>query len=142
MRNGVRLTPAGRGLDASQQKVAVAEFERPTRKNMRYPVQAPVHFWWKGEAGDRRRGEGLSRDISVTGAFIFASDCPPIGTEIGIRIFLVAVPEITKGLCVETHGRVLRVEQITGGELGSGFAVLTRGSMFYEDQEISDGESW
>ena len=127
------LTPAGRGLVTSQQKEVVAEFERPARKNMRYPVQARVSFWWKDERGEMRQGEGISRDISVSGAFVFASDCPPVGTEIGLRIFLAPVPEVTKSLRVKVEGRVLRVDPITEGERGGGFAILSRDTMFYED---------
>jgi PilZ domain len=105
---------------------------------MRYPVQARVSFCWKGEDGDPRQGEGTSRDISETGTFVFAPDCPPVGAGVELRIFLVALPLATKSLRMELAGRVLRVEQTAAGMGSSGFAVLTEGAILHENHE-SDG---
>ncbi len=63
----------------------MARSERPTRKSRRYPVGAAVSFWWK-EEGSQHQGEGTSRDISETGAFVLTPACPPVGADVGLRI--------------------------------------------------------
>jgi hypothetical protein len=101
---------------------------------MRYPVKAPVSFWWKDESGDQRQGEGTSRDVSETGTFVFAPGCPPVGADVALRIFLVALPGATRVLRMEVDGRVLRVEQATAAG-SSGFAVLTKDAILRENEE-------
>ena len=106
----------------------------PTRKSMRYPVKAPVSFWWKDENGNRRQGAGTSRDVSETGTFVFALGCPPVGADIALRIFLVALPGATRILRMEVDGRVLRVEEATGSGR-CGFAVLTEDAILRKNEE-------
>jgi hypothetical protein len=43
------------------------------RKNLRYRLGASVVFRWEGSPGNRLRGEGLTRDVSLAGAFVFTS---------------------------------------------------------------------
>jgi hypothetical protein len=122
----------------------VGVLSNPTRKSMRYPVKAPVSFWWKDENGNQRQGEGTSRDVSETGAFVFAPGCPPVGADIALRIFLVALPGATTRIVrMEVDGRVLRVEQATAAER-CGFVVLTKDAILREDVESTSEEnpSW
>jgi hypothetical protein len=108
---------------------------RPARKSMRYPVQGRVSFWWKDEHANQRQGEGTSRDISETGTFVFALACPPVGVDVELRIFLVALPNTTRALRMELEGQVLRVEQTATGMGSSGFAVLTQDATLRENDE-------
>jgi hypothetical protein len=96
-----------------------------TRKSMRYPVEAPVLFWWKDENDSQRQGEGTSRDVSESGTFVFAPGCPQVGANVALRIFVVAPLDATRVLNLAFEGRVLRVEQTTPGGGKSGFAVLS-----------------
>ncbi|MFY9530043.1 MAG: PilZ domain-containing protein [Candidatus Acidiferrales bacterium] len=106
---------------------------------MRYPVQGRVSFWWKDEDGKQRQGEGTSRDISETGTFVSALACPPVGADVELRIFLVALPNATRAPRIELEGQVLRVEQTAEGMGSSGFAVLTQDAILRENDE-STGE--
>ena len=119
-------------------RVIVGSSGNPTRKSMRYPVRAPVSFSWKDKNGKQCQGEGTSRDVSETGAFVYALGCPPVGAEVALRIVLVTLPDATKILRVEVDGRVLRVEQATAAG-SSGFAVLTKDAILREN-EVSIGE--
>lgn len=103
---------------------------------MRYPMTAPASFSWKDESGNQCKGEGTSRDVSETGAFIFAFTCPPAGADVTLRIVLVA-----KALRVEVDGRVLRVEQGTGAVGNGGFAVLTSDAILRESEESTSEEN-
>jgi PilZ domain len=93
------------------------------RATIRFPIQAPVAFWWTDENGNSQLGEGSSRDISELGAFVFAAACPLVGTRVGLKIRLEGPPD-TKGIDLE--GSVIRVEQPADGKGSSGFAVQTR----------------
>lgn len=111
----------------------------PARKNMRYPVAAPVLFRWKDAEGNEIRGKGTSRDISETGAFVLTAISPPRDADIELRISFASRPNATTAVRMKLGGRVLRVEQNTGGT-GIGFAVLTREVIFREsDERTSEG---
>jgi hypothetical protein len=107
---------------------------------MRYPVQGRVSFWWKDEDGNLRQGEGTSRDISETGTFVLALACPPVGADVELRIFLVALPQAMRALRMELEGQVLRVEQTAAGMGSSGFAVLTQDAILHENDESTAKE--
>ena len=98
---------------------------RPTRRTLRFLLQTAVTFWWTNGSGERRRGEGRSRDLSVHGAFVFASNCPPVGSNVVLMIDLEGIPDEIGTLPVQVEGEVLRVEQSPAerGMLTAGFAL-------------------
>ena len=115
--------------------------ERPQRKGMRFPVGAPVFFRWKDADGNDHRGEGTSRDISQTGAFVLTAVSPPLGADIELRISLVGLLKTTTARRLELGGRVLRVEQTAAGTGIGGFAVLTQEVIFLEQDESTGEEN-
>ena len=116
--------------------------ERPARKKMRFPVVASVFFRWKDANGNEHRGEGTSRDISETGAFVLTAVSPPLGADIELRISLVGLLKTTTAGRMELGGRVLRVEQTTAAGKGiGGFAVLTQEVIFLEQDESTGEEN-
>lgn len=88
------------------------------RSALRYQVAAPVVFSWENPAGGRLQGEGLTRDISVRGAFILilTAECPPTGVTLSVKISLPR-------LMMATKGRVVRIQHPVLGESRDGFAV-------------------
>jgi hypothetical protein len=84
-----------------------------------------VTFQWTNGSGEPRRGEGRSRDISEHGAFVFASNCPPVGSNVVLMIDLEGIPDEIGALPVQVEGEVLRVEQSPAerGMLTDGFAL-------------------
>ena len=98
-------------------------FTSGARKTIRFPLPAPVVFWWTDENGNHQQSEGRSRDISESGTFVLAAVCPPLGASVGLRISLEAVPDATKILPIEFDGHVLRVERANAGSESGGFAV-------------------
>jgi hypothetical protein len=90
---------------------------------MRFPLEVPAVFSWVDASGERQRKEGRIYDVSELGAFVLASDCPPAGARVSVKIFLAGVTD-APGALMEMQGRVLRVEQIrTEGR--DGFAILS-----------------
>jgi hypothetical protein len=108
---------------------------------MRFPVVASVFFRWKDANGNEHRGEGTSRDISETGAFVLTAVCPPLDADIELRISLVGLLKTTTAGRMELGGRVLRVEQTAAGGGIGGFAVLTQEVIFLEQDESSGEEN-
>jgi PilZ domain len=97
--------------------VQIAKVPRAT---IRFPLEAPVAFRWTDENGTRQQGEGSSRDISEHGAFVFAAACPPVGSNVELRIPLEGLPDATG---IDVQGSVIRVERPAEGIGSSGFAV-------------------
>jgi hypothetical protein len=95
------------------------------RKSIRFPLQAPVIFWWTNEFGKRQQAEGRSRDISEAGTFVFAANFPPLGAIVGLKIDLRALPNAKGAPLIEYEGQVVRVER-PNGDKTDGFAVLRR----------------
>ena len=87
------------------------------RSALRYQVAAPVVFSWEDPAGGRLQGEGVTRDISIRGAFILTANHPP--TEINLSV-AISLPH----LMMVTEGRVVRVQRPALGESREGFAVV------------------
>ena len=98
---------------------------RPARKTLRFLLQTAVTFRWTNGNGEAHQGEGRSRDVSEHGAFVFAPNCPPVGTSVVLKIDLEGIPDEIGRLPVEVAGEVLRVERCPAerGMLTGGFAV-------------------
>ena len=93
-------------------------------------------FWWT-DTGIEKRGEGRTRDISETGAFVFAHTCPPSGMQIGFKVFLPVLPGFKPKARVEAVGQVLRVEQADGVDGRDGFAISTRHTLLRFSDDAS-----
>ena len=95
------------------------------RNRVRYRLSADAVFAWEGAARDRLLGEGITRDISITGAFVFTATSPPVGTTVHLDVFLSSHPRRgpAKRVRIETEAEVIRVEHSAVAE---GFAAVSR----------------
>jgi hypothetical protein len=91
------------------------------RKYQRYGLAVPVIFSWNEGRHGLQQAIGLTRNLSVRGAFIFATTLPPSGAALRFKAFL---PPSSATSPVRLHGRgeVVRVEQ-GHDEIPAGFAV-------------------
>ena len=93
------------------------------RHTTRYGLKVPVGFSWKNLSGGHQWGEGITRDISTNGVFVYIDESPTVGAVIRVRI---QFPSFGKRAGLEMHaeGHVLRVEPTTGivGTIGFAFA--------------------
>ena len=111
---------------------------------MRFPLDVPVAFWWTDANGGHQLGKGRSFDVSELGVFVCASDCPPAGAQVGLKISIsiTGVPDAPRALRMEVQGRVLRVEQVRSGEGRDGFAILSDQAILREnDKNTREGNS-
>ncbi len=95
------------------------------RRKLRFRVRAPAVFSWEGARGDRFQGEGLTRDISLCGAFLFSPTCPPVGEPIQLDIFLSLPDGSVSPVQVRAQACVVRVEHCLPESGQSGYAVST-----------------
>ncbi len=58
------------------------------RKNIRYRLDAPAVFSWEGARRRRFQGEGVTRDISIQGAFIMSATMPPPDCPVQVDLLL------------------------------------------------------
>jgi hypothetical protein len=108
---------------------------------MRFPMDAPVLFWWKDTIGKRQQGEGRTYDVSELGAFVLASLCPPPGAQVSVKISIGAVPDVARSWRMQVEGRVLRVEQVGTGQGRDGFAILSDRAVFDEEDKSNEEEN-
>ncbi|MGO8814731.1 MAG: PilZ domain-containing protein [Terriglobia bacterium] len=100
------------------------------RKYNRYDLKVPVIFEWKGEDGIRRKQVGLTHDISVGGAAVFAMTPPPVNAYIKLKAFRLPVGQ-TLPMRMFGKGQVVRVEAARG-RLPGGFAVAAGRIAFHK----------
>jgi hypothetical protein len=94
------------------------------RNRVRYRLSADAIFAWEGAQHGRLLGKGVTRDISLTGAFIFTSTCPPVGATVELDVFLYPVSgAVGKRVQIRTKAKVIRVEHSAETE---GFAAVSQ----------------
>jgi hypothetical protein len=94
------------------------------RNRVRYRLSADAVFAWEGAQHDRFLGEGLTRDISLAGTFIFTLTCPPVGATVQLDVLLSPTAS-APGKCVrlKAEATVVRVEHSDALE---GFAAISQ----------------
>jgi hypothetical protein len=105
------------------------------RKVFRYAIVATATFVWQDEAGIQQRSEGITRDMSSSGAFIYAAVGPT--AEVAVRMEF-ELPPLENGkapLRVRVKGRVVRVERDPSDPVHNGFAVSYEGAVLRGGEE-------
>ena len=103
---------------------------------MRYRVTASAVFAWESAHHHRLVGEGVTRDVSVDGAFIFTRSCPPVGATLDLQIELSPASETrATRVHIRTVARVIRVEH---GPSGEGFAATSEDFTLLFDSEADE----
>jgi hypothetical protein len=93
------------------------------RNRVRYRLSADAVFAWEGAQARRLLGQGVTRDISVAGAFIFTRTCPPVGATLELDIFLSPAPGSGgRTVRIKTEAKVIRVEH----SAAEGFAAVSQ----------------
>ncbi len=95
------------------------------RKEIRYRLDAPAVFSWEGARHRRFQGEGITRDISVQGAFILTATMPPPDSAIQVDLLLPSLTGMKGMMRITGKARVIRVERPSPDTWIHGFAVVT-----------------
>ena len=93
-----------------------------------------VMFRWSGPEDGHYQGEGITRDISVAGAYVLTATCPPPNAVVQIEVFLPLSDGGTRAL-MKADMVVLRVEHEMAGKDRSGFSVAGKGFSLHTSSE-------
>ena len=113
--------------------------DKPTTKQRelpRVPVGTTAKFSWAETAGDKKRGKGVTRDMSAKGLYLHTETPPPVGSSIKLDLLLPKVRGMLKNLRMKAMGRVVRVQppQAEDDPI-SGFAAITDRFILREPKE-------
>jgi hypothetical protein len=95
------------------------------RREIRYRLDAPAVFSWEGMNCRRFQGEGVTRDVSVQGAFILTTTIPPPDMPIQVDLLLPSLTGMSSMMRITGRARVIRIEQRPSNAWVRGFAVVT-----------------
>jgi hypothetical protein len=95
------------------------------RKEIRYRLDAPAMFSWEDARHRRFQGEGITRDVSVQGAFILTATMPPPDCPVQVDLLLPSLTGMMAMMRITGKARVLRVEHPSSDIWIHGFAVVT-----------------
>jgi hypothetical protein len=110
------------------------------RASVRYWFGVPATFWWVGPSGGRLCGEGITRDISVTGAYILTAVSLPANMALHLEVMLTAPDGVGNSVKLAAEGRVVRIEHPRKeGERG-GFAISGTGFDIRVVGDTADGQ--
>jgi PilZ domain len=124
--------------DAQASGASEGDFASQVRRQIRYPLRAPVTFRWIGRDGATHEGKGNSRDISEGGAYIVTRSSPPLGAGVLLEIRFPYLPELDQFHRIEMDGQVVRVDLLLDNRAGWGFAISSRRTVL---QEVEDEET-
>ena len=110
------------------QSLQVTEHNPQRRSAVRYKLRLPVIFYWSD--GGERTASGFTGDVALDGALIHGSECPPIGCDVRIEVFIPSPDLSREQLRIQCTGKVTRAASHSGGKC---FGV--RG--FFDDDHIT-----
>ncbi|HLI63489.1 MAG TPA: PilZ domain-containing protein [Terriglobales bacterium] len=87
----------------------------------RFRIAASAELQWISEDGRRHKGQGVTRDISSGGVFVYSNSTVPVGAVVQIVARMPRLREEIFGPRLYGTGTVVRQEPAEGGAPG-GFA--------------------
>lgn len=110
-----------------------AQRERRARK--RYLVSARVRFRWKNAAGKWISTSGVTRDVSVAGAYILCPNVPDLSAAVEVQVAVTPLAQVRSKAFLYGKGFVTRTN------VGVGFAAELILQLFRSDQ-MDPSEAW
>jgi len=89
-------------------------------------MSTTVIFRWKGPGNGVFQGEGVTRDMSVSGIFVLTATSPPANAVVQMEV-LLALPDGTSKTTMKSEMTVLRVEHEVAENGRSGFSAVGLG---------------
>ena len=80
------------------------------REYQRIPLGTSAKFSWGKPVGDKKRGKGVTRDISAGGMYLYTETPPPVGSPVKLDLLLPRVRGVLRNLRMKVMGRVVRVQ--------------------------------
>lgn len=112
------------------------------RKEVRYRLEAPATFTWENFQGRYLRGEGITRDISLFGAFILTPIIPPNLAFVQIEMALPALAANAPDIRIVGRARVVRIGHFEDGQDNCGIAVIPSNRNYWMMLSESNDAPW
>ena len=112
------------------------------RKEIRYRLEAPAVFTWENFQQYSLHGEGITRDISLLGAFILSPTCPPNRSIIRVEVALPSLTGIHVDIRILGEARVVRVDHMFRGRGENGFAVVRADLVNWDLSTVQHEPEW
>lgn len=96
-----------------------------SRRLIRCRLPAPVFFFWSDAAGNVQSGEGVARDISAGGMFVWTDSLPTVGAHVALSLLLPRLDATQMRMQVDGFVRHVRWLECTGFGVCSQEVVLT-----------------
>jgi hypothetical protein len=93
------------------------------RMSRRYPLSGMAWFQWQAEDGRWHEGNGFTRDIGKTGAFIETDSLPSMPTGLNLVITVATGLTAAGRVCLCGSGHVRHLRQQPGDASGFGASV-------------------
>jgi hypothetical protein len=116
------------------------EIPAERRKVIRYRMSALSIFRWSSSRADHFQGEGVTRDVSVSGVHVAAETCPPARSILQMEIVLAHAPTV-RPTRMKAKMTVLRVDNVAGEGRGGFSAVSSGFSLHTSLKHISEANA-
>lgn len=110
------------------------------RAASRYSLSANVVFSWQEERGVRLKGEGITRDMSTKGVFVYSVVLPPERAPITMEVAFPPLREGASPVRIHLHGQVMRVESYPADPVHNGFAVASESTILRGGESLGSSE--
>jgi hypothetical protein len=109
------------------------------RRQIRFPLRAPVTFTWFSQDGKQRDAKGNSRNLGEGGAYILSRSCPPVGAQIMLVFQFLNMPAFARFQKLEMSGQVVRAEALPQSKGMWGFAVASAWTILQDPEGSESG---
>ena len=92
------------------------------RRAVRYLLEVPLIFRWLGPERSRLQCDGVTRDISARGAYVFSVTAPPVDAVVDVEVYLLGYREPKSR--IKARMKVSRVDERTEGAARLGFSLV------------------
>jgi hypothetical protein len=95
------------------------------RIDNRYRLSCSVLYLWLTADGYLQNTRGEAHNISAHGIFVLTDLCPPLGTQVELKVLLPRLDGTGVGMRLQGKGKVLRVVQSSTND-PNGFAASVK----------------
>jgi PilZ domain len=99
------------------------------RAAVRYPLTGDVLFMCEEEQGVQLKAEGVTRDVSAQGVFVYSMALPRQNSQVRMEVAFPPLCEGASPVRIGIRGRVVRIESSEGSLALSGFAAAGEGTI-------------
>lgn len=106
------------------------------RNEFRYALSLKALFLWSDENGALQTAEGITRDLSTKGAFVYSPISPPQYSRVRMGLDLALPGGTDARLHISVKGRIVRIERYLDDPVHSGFAVLSESTILGQSRNF------